>query len=149
MKRRDLLKGLTMAAGGALCSGPSWNHVGAEVESKTTARLAKSIRGLARRDGSFFQPLQVTVQNGGPSAVAITKLDGVEIDRRTVPSGSNVFELYLKPATRTQSSTVSVHINDTLQTETVEFKPVRQMLVYILPHSHHDLGYTDLQAMLK
>ena len=149
MKRRDLLKSLTMAAGGALCSGPSWNRVGAEVESKTKAKLAKSIRGLARRDGTFFQPLQVTVQNGGPSAAAVTKLDGVEIDRRTVQSGSNVFELYLKPATGTQSSTVSVHINDTLQTETVEFKPVRQMLVYILPHSHHDLGYTDLQANVE
>jgi hypothetical protein len=30
--------------------------------------------------------------------------------------------------------------------EEIELKPVRQMQIYVLPHSHHDLGYTDLQA---
>ena len=28
----------------------------------------------------------------------------------------------------------------------VNLQPVRKVKVYILPHSHHDLGYTDLQA---
>jgi alpha-mannosidase len=27
--------------------------------------------------------------------------------------------------------------------------PVRKVQVYILPHSHHDLGYTDLQANIE
>ena len=31
----------------------------------------------------------------------------------------------------------------------MELKPVRQMSIYILPHSHHDLGYTDLQANVE
>ncbi len=32
---------------------------------------------------------------------------------------------------------------------TITLKPVRKILVYILPHSHHDLGYTDLQANVE
>src|ERR1700722_2598022 len=149
MKRRDLLKSLTIAAGGALYSGPTWSHAGAEAEVKPKPKLATPIRGLTRRDGTLFQPLQVAVQNDGAGAVAVTKLEGVEIDRRNVQSGSNVFELYLKPATGIQSSTVTVDVNGTVQTDTVELKPVRQMLIYILPHSHHDLGYTDLQANVE
>jgi alpha-mannosidase len=144
-----LLKSLTMAAGGALCSTPAWTPAGAQAENKAKAKLATPIRGLVRKDGALFQPLQITVENGGSSAVAITKLDGVEIDRRTLPSGANTFELYLKPVTGTQGSTVSVDINGTQHTETVELKPVRQMLIYVLPHSHHDLGYTDLQANVE
>jgi alpha-mannosidase len=149
MKRRDLLKSLTIAAGGALYSGPACIHAGAEAEVKPKPKLATPIRGLTRREGTLLQPLQITVQNDGAGAVAVTKLDGVEIDRRNVQSGSNVFELYLKPATGIQSSTVTVDINGTVQTDTVELKPVRQMLIYILPHSHHDLGYTDLQANVE
>lgn len=149
MKRRDLLKSLTMAAGGAFCSGPTWTQVSAEVDNKEKPKLATPIRGLARKDGTLFQPLQISIENSGSSTVAITKLDGVEIDRRTAQGGSNVFDLYLKPVTSATNATVSVDINGTTQTETVELKPVRQMLIYILPHSHHDLGYTDLQANVE
>jgi alpha-mannosidase len=149
MKRRDLLKTLTMAAGGAFCSGPTWQSAGAQTESPAKAKLSTPIRGLAKKDGGLLQPLQISVQNDGSSGVAVTKLDGVEIDRRTVQSGPNVFEVYVKPVTATRSSTVTVDINGTQQTESVELKPVRQMLIYVLPHSHHDLGYTDLQANVE
>jgi hypothetical protein len=32
---------------------------------------------------------------------------------------------------------------------TITLKPTRKVLVYILPHSHHDLGYTDLQVNVE
>ena len=138
-----------MAAGGAFCSGPSWNQVRGEAADEAKPKLANPIRALTRKNGTFLQPLQMNIQNAGASATAITKLDGVEIDRRTVQGGLNSFELYLKPATATQTSTVSVDVNGTTQTEAVEFKQVLEMLVYVLPHSHHDLGYTDLQANVE
>ena len=149
MKRRDLLKTLTLAAGGAFCSGPTWQSADAQAQSPAKSKLATPVRGLARKEGSLLQPLQIHLQNDGSSTVAVTKVDGVEVDRRTVQSGANDFELYLKPVTSTQSSTVTVEINGTQQSETVELKPVRQMLIYVLPHSHHDLGYTDLQANVE
>jgi alpha-mannosidase len=149
MKRRDLLKSLTIAAGGAFCSASGFTANAAEVDSKTPSKLATPIRGLARRNGTLFQPLQMTIQNDGSAAEGITKLDGVEIDRRTLQSGANIFELYLPPATGTRTAKVSVDLRGTTQAETVEFKPVRQMLIYVLPHSHHDLGYTDLQAAVE
>ena len=149
MKRRDLLKGLTMAAGGAFCSGPTWNVAVCQQGSPNPPKLATPIRGLARTDKGLLQPLQISIQNSGGSGVAVTKVDGVEVDRRTVQSGPNAFEVYIKPASSTHSSVVSVDVNGSQQSETVEIKPVRQMLIYVLPHSHHDLGYTDLQANVE
>ena len=31
----------------------------------------------------------------------------------------------------------------------VRVEPVRKVLIFILPHSHHDLGYTDLQSNVE
>jgi alpha-mannosidase len=149
MKRRDLLKSLTMAAGGSLYSESAWKLAYAQVTSKVDPKLVTPVRALVRRDGSLFQPLKITIEQQGAGAVAAIKVDGVEKDRRTLQSGPNTFELYLKPATEIQSSTVSLEINGAVRTETVELKPVRQMLIYILPHSHHDLGYTDLQGNVE
>ena len=146
MKRRDLLKGLTLAAGGALCSGATWNAARGQTENQNRPRLATPIRALARTARGLLQPVQISLPHNGGSAAAITRLDGAEIDRRTIHDGTNIFEVYLKPVSVTRSAVVTVEVNGTRQTETVEMKPVRQMLIYVMPHSHHDLGYTDLQA---
>ena len=138
-----------MTAGGALWSGPAWNIAGGQAESQSRARLAAPIRALARTDKGLLQPLQISMQNSGGSGVAVTRLDGVEVDRRTVQSGANTIEVYVTPASSTRSSVVTVEVNGVQQSETVEIKPVRQMLIYVLPHSHHDLGYTDLQANVE
>src|SRR5882762_9319697 len=149
MKRRDLLKSLTLAAGGALCPSPSWSQTAGKAEEKDKPKLATPIRGLARRNGALYQPLRMSIENSGPADIVVTKLDGVEIDRRTLQVGLNKFELYLRPVTGAQSATIVVEFNGQRQTGKIELKPVRKMLVYVLPHSHHDLGYTDLQANVE
>src|SRR5579862_9009889 len=146
MKRRDLLKSLTMIAGGSLCTGSGWAQSTASSDTKEQVRLAVPVRALIRRNGSLFQPVEITLNNNGSPGVAVTKIDGKEVDRRTMQAGPNVFEIYLKPVTARQNVTVSVELNGATQTQATELKPVRQMLIYVLPHSHHDLGYTDLQA---
>jgi len=150
MKRRDLLKSVTMAAGGALCAMSPWNVARGQAENQNLPKLATPIRALVRTDKGLLQPLQISLTNSGDSGVAITKLDGVEIDRRTVNHGANNFTVYATPTATTRNSLVSVAINGSQRRfEPVEIKPVRQMLVYVLPHSHHDLGYTDLQAKVE
>jgi alpha-mannosidase len=146
MKRRDLLKSLTLAAGRALCPNPSWGQAEGKAEDKDKPKLATPIRALTRKNGILFQPLQMNVENPGSAGTAVIKLDGVEIDRRTLQSGASKFDLYLKPVTGTRTAIVVVELNGQQQTAQVELKPVRQIQIYVLPHSHHDLGYTDLQA---
>ena len=150
MKRRDLLKSVTVAAGGAFCTGPTWNAAHGQAENQSRAKLATPIRALVRTDKGLRQPLQISLTNTADSGIAIIKLDGAEIDRRTVHNGVNNYEVYATPTSATRNSLVSVAINGSQRRwEPVEIKPVRQMLVYVLPHSHHDLGYTDLQAKVE
>jgi len=150
LKRRDLLKGVSLAAGGALCAGPTWNTARGQTETQSLPRLATPIRALVRTDKGLRQPLQISLTNSADSGVAIIKLDGAEIDRRTVHKGVNNYEVYAPPSDTVRNSMVSVAIDGSQRRfEPVEIKPVRQMLVYVLPHSHHDLGYTDLQAKVE
>jgi alpha-mannosidase len=144
MKRRDLLKSLTMAAGGALLP----NESVAQTEKQPTAKNPSviPIRGLLRKDGKLVQPIQISIEKPGDTVTAVTKLDGTEIDRRKVPAGAVSFEIYVKPVTSNQRSTIIVDLSGKEVREEIELKSVRQMQIYVLPHSHHDLGYTDLQA---
>ncbi|WP_263381279.1 glycoside hydrolase family 38 N-terminal domain-containing protein [Granulicella arctica] len=146
MRRRDLLKNLTMAAGGAFCSNGAWQSANAAVVPETKAALATPIRGLARRNGRSVQPIELVFEHSGANATAVINVDGVELERRPVQSGSNRFDIFVAAVTANRQSVVTLDIGGKVQTDTVELKPVRKMQVYLLPHSHHDLGYTDLQA---
>ncbi len=149
MKRRDLLKSLTMVAGGSLCSGSGWSQATTPSDAKRQAKLAVPVRALIRRNGALFQPIEITLDNHGSGGVAVTRVEGEEVDRRMAQVGPNIFEVYLKPVTAEQNVAVTIELNGATQTQAIELKPVRKMLIYVLPHSHHDLGYTDLQANVE
>jgi hypothetical protein len=110
--------------------------------------LAVPIRALARRDGKLLQPLLISPRPG-TQGVVVTKIDGVEVDRRNASGVAGPFEVYFEPSPQTRSFRISVEANNIALTETVSVKPAREVLVYVLPHSHHDLGYTDLQAAVE
>jgi alpha-mannosidase len=149
MKRRDLLKSLTMVAGGSLCSGSGWSQATTPSDAKRQVKLAVPVRALIRRNGALFQPVEITLDNHGSGGVAITRVEGEEVDGRMAQAGSNIFEVYLKAVTAEQNVAVTVELNGATQTQAIELKPVRKMLIYALPHSHHDLGYTELQANVE
>jgi alpha-mannosidase len=142
MQRRDVLKGVSAAMGGALLPRRAWTR-SFQQEAKP---LAVAIRGLVRRDGKLLQPVRIELSDAKTGAQVVTKVDGIEVDHRTLPEGVQRFDVFVEPVTEPRTSRVLVTVNGAEQTTSVERKPVRKMLVYVLPHSHHDLGYTDLQA---
>ncbi len=142
MQRRDVLKGFSAVMGSALLPRAVWAGA-VEPEAKP---LATAIRGLVRREGKLLQPIRIVLPDAKAGAQVITKLDDTEVDRRTLTGGVQSFDVFVEPVTAPRTSQVSVAVNGANQTASVERKPVRKMLVYVLPHSHHDLGYTDLQA---
>lgn len=97
----------------------------------------------------MFQPVRISLESTQPNATVITKLDGLEVDRRSLAAGSQVFEVLVSPVVTPQHAMIAVEGNGARQTCSIDLKPVRKVLVYILPHSHHDLGYTDLQANVE
>jgi alpha-mannosidase len=146
MRRRKFLKGLSAVAGGALCSAPVLSALAMEEAPEPGTPLAMPIRGLIRKDGKLLQPIQMTIPHASPDAAAVTKLNGIERDRRTLAAGWNRFAITAEPVKAPTDVVVEVAINGEITSRVVRLQPVRQVKVYILPHSHHDLGYTDPQA---
>jgi hypothetical protein len=71
MKRRELLKSLTMVAGGSLCSGSGWSQATTPSDEKRQGKLAVPVRALIRGNGALFQPVKtrstITDQAASPS----------------------------------------------------------------------------------
>ena len=149
MQRREILKGLSVVAANALCARPAWSRLDAEQGGAKSAGLAVPIRGLVRKGGNLAQPIQITVQHAGEDATAITRVNGKEIDRRTLSAGEQRFNVHVAPVDAVTKAVVEVELAGKTSTAEVSLYPVRKVQVYILPHSHHDLGYTDLQAKVE
>lgn len=150
MKRRELLKSLTMVAGGALPVTGVAKAVAAQETPAAPPALATPIRGLLRKDGKLVQPIEISIEHGDAAGEAVTMLDGVEVDRRPAKAGSNRYTIYVEPVVSARQAALQVQVSGAApQSATVALKPVRRMQVYLLPHSHHDLGYTDLQAAVE
>jgi alpha-mannosidase len=152
MKRREVLRGLTTAAGGVLLPASAWPFFAQPTGQSANVNppLAVPIRALARRNGALMQPVQIWIRYAGPATAALTKVNGMEVDRHSISEGVNTFVVLTQPVSQAQDVAVSVSVGDQpASTTTVTLQPVRRLTAYILPHSHHDLGYTDLQPKIE
>lgn len=147
MERRQVLKRLGVVAGGLFYPKNAWPKEAASGVA-TEAQFAVPLRGLVHRDGGLRQPLSITLP-ADALGEAVTSIDGVVVDRRSLATPARSFEIYVEPSQETRSLVVSVDAGTTRLTEKITVKPVQKVLVYVLPHSHHDLGYTDLQAAVE
>ena len=149
MKRRELLKGLSIVAGNALCAKSAWPMPGTDQSPEAGGPLVTPIRGLVNKAGKLLQPVRLTFRHSRANETAITKLNGTEVDRRALSGSPQSFDVFTAPAGKPQQATVDIETGGKATSTVVTLQPVRKVLVYILPHSHHDLGYTDLQSNVE
>ncbi|MEP7186134.1 MAG: hypothetical protein ABI767_09880 [Rhodanobacter sp.] len=145
MHRRDVLKGIGLAAGSLMA--PSWarawpNHP----QPADPAPLATPIRGLTRQRGQLMQPVTINLRPSAQAREVVVEINGREMGRRSLPAGAGAFDVYVSPVTSVQQHAVSVRVGTSVQHAAIELHPVRRMEIYILAHSHHDLGFTERQS---
>lgn len=103
---------------------------------------------LERKGQGASQPLNVTLDYPYLEPVTATlHVDGAP--ERTVELSFGVHRMdFDLPATENERL-VAIRLNagaTNVASQTFNLKPVRKMLIYLLPHSHVDIGYTALQA---
>jgi len=144
--------GLTAPAGAEL--GP--------VQSRTLLDEVRSVRALVERDGQAFQPVSVTLRHFGEDADAVVRVEGVPpsnrgLEARDTPAaklslkgGRQEVELLVKAVEIETKRQVTVEVSGkTVASREVTLKPVKKLTVYITPHSHTDIGYTEIQTAIE
>lgn len=97
--------------------------------------------------GQRRQSLVVEIRHAGGEADATLRVRGEEPRQVHLLRGVQRLECFVPMAGNPRTVTVRLEQADKLiASQTVDLTPVRDWVVYILPHSHVDIGYTALQS---
>src|ERR1700681_1392780 len=148
MERRKVIKGIAAAVGIAWVS-PRISALGLDQTSMEKSSFAIPIRGLANKAGKLVQPIQLTITHTGADAPLVVRTHHQEVQRRSLSLGTHTFNVYVDPVETARQMVINYEIAGKSESAEVRVEPVRKLLIFILPHSHHDLGYTDLQSNVE
>src|SRR6266852_3219926 len=148
MERRKVIKGIAAAVGIAWVK-PRMSALGLDQTLTEKSSFAIPIRALANKGGKLVQPIQLTIEHAGADATLVVVVNRQESESRLLSAGTHTFNIYVDPVETAQHMLVEYEIAGKSDSVEVRVEPVRKMLIFILPHSHHDLGYTDLQSNVE
>src|SRR3984893_8424106 len=148
MERRKVIKGIAASVGIAWVS-PRISLLGLDQTLTAKSSFAIPIRALANKGGKLVQPIQLTIEHAGTDATLVVRVNHREGQSRVLPPGTHTFNIYVDPVETAQHMLVEYDIAGKSDSVEVRVEPVRKVLIFILPHSHHDLGYTDLQSNVE
>ncbi len=103
------------------------------------------------QEGRQLQPLEIAVQHDyAEAAEASLEIAGATPVALQLKPGGATHELMLPAVQHDEKLSVTLKVQGQVIAHTNFIRhPVRQFTVYLLPHSHHDLGYTALQPEIQ
>jgi alpha-mannosidase len=117
----------------------------AQVSDATFLVEARPIPGVLERDGRLWRPLTLDIVRTGLQRPMTVMVDGIEVLRGDPLPGRQDIEVLIS-ATDT-SREVRVEVDG--QTLAVPVRAVPSLTIYVVPHSHTDIGYTNLQPEVE
>src|SRR5436190_11041722 len=108
---------------------------------------AEPLQLLEYQNGALVQPLAVTLNYPYAELLDATlELPGTQTKVYLTP-GTQSLEAPITAAPVERSVQINLKAADqTLATQTILQRPVRKLEIFLLPHSHVDIGYTALQS---
>ncbi|MBM3892523.1 MAG: hypothetical protein FJ388_25680, partial [Verrucomicrobia bacterium] len=134
---------------------------GAEIEFLTAGKPEPTPSGInieARRApvidskaGTLVQPLRVTLDYPYAQPLkAVVRVEGQEARPMELKFGSQTLEYTIAAADTERTLNVAIEVaGQKVASRTVTLKPARKLTVYVLPHSHTDIGYTAIQTDIE
>ncbi len=122
----------------------------APVRNHTLVMSITGVRALKEVRGKLFHPVSVALRQIGATAEATVHIAGGASQTVRLVQGENSVELLVPQVMTNTSVQVTVEMGGRqLAQRDVEIKPVFPLTVYILPHSHTDIGYTEIQTAIE
>ena len=107
-------------------------------------------QALVRRRASLMQSVRVEISHVAPPAEAAVSLDGGPPTVLRLETGYNAVYLPVEAVTAEKDIEIRLEIGGRpAGRRTVRLAPVVKREIYLLPHSHVDIGYSDLQVVIE
>ena len=120
------------------------------VAGAVTMRSAQAEPTLVERGGKLFQPVTAALVCFGGAEEASVQLNGTEVSRVQLRKGTQKIEALTPGVEKETTAALALVIGGkTVASQQVTLKPVRKWVVYLLPHSHVDIGYTHVQSEVE
>ncbi len=121
-----------------------------QVQARTLLDAVKPVRALRERDGRMSQPVLVTVRHFGEDTDAVVQLLNGPAESVRLTGGTQEVELMVDAVATEMKGRVAVEVaGKMVASREVVLKPVEKLTVYITPHSHTDIGYTEIQTAIE
>lgn len=126
-------------------------HVAGAHPSHDSVKLVSRPVLLKTEGGYPEQVIIAKVWHESSSSKEINIYNGeVKVLQDSVYHGENYFKIRVAAVRRSKEISLDIKIkNESVIKEKVSIDPVRKKFIYILPHSHNDIGYSDLQPNVE
>ena len=104
-------------------------------------------QALVRRNNSLFQPVKVDIIHLGEPVNAKLTTEGQTAVEKELDFGFNRIEMTFPEVPQKKEHTITIHIADKVSmTKKFILGPVKKWFVYLVQHTHTDIGYTRPQS---
>lgn len=120
------------------------------VANRTWIKAIQPLHVLQEQNGQQSQRIRLQVRHFGDPLEAILRVEGNKSRPVRLQKVSGVVELPVAAVNR--ETTLRVGIESAARMVAVggvTLQPVRPLTIFIVPHSHTDIGYTDLQTAVE
>jgi hypothetical protein len=101
---------------------------------------------ILRDRGKLVQPLDIEIINPGEPTTAVLSVTGLPEERVIVPYGVTRHSVKLAPVSTETKLQIQVEMGKIRRSISTTVRPVRHWTVYLVQHSHTDIGYTRPQT---
>lgn len=112
---------------------------------------ARSVPALEKKGASSVRPLHLTLDYpyAEPTG-AVLRVSGTDPIPLSLSFGSRDLDISIPAVAEATTLKAAIEIaGKVVAQQDLPLKPVRQSIIYILPHSHVDIGYTELQTAVE
>jgi hypothetical protein len=106
-------------------------------------------KAVVKNDGKQFQSLRVDILHFGEPTTANVTI-GEHNTSLPVSLGLNIEYVEIPVVSKNETYNAEIIMNDSiLLKKVINVKPVKHYDIYLLPHSHVDIGYTQVQSEVE